>query len=74
MVLTAINFKSTVLQARNATLDEELDNIQSLIQDLKHLRDSWDTILAESKLVAGGMSVRMSLITAEKRRSEEKAS
>ena len=44
MVLTAINFKSTVLQARNATLDVEVDNIQILIQDLKHLRDSWDTI------------------------------
>ena len=71
-VLTAINFRSTVLQARNATLDVEVDNIQSLIQDLKQLRDSWDTILAESKLVAGGMNVRMSLITAEKRRRVRK--
>ena len=71
-VLTAINFRSTVVQARNATLDVEVDNIQSLIQDFKHLRDSWDTILAESKLVAGGMNVRMSLITAEKRRRVRK--
>ena len=71
-VLTAINFRSTVLQARNATLDAEVDNIQSLIQDLKHLRDSWDTILAESKLVAGGLNVRISLTMAEKRRRVRK--
>jgi len=45
---------SLVLQARQATLDVEMTNILDLIEDLKQLRDRWDDILAESKLVAEG--------------------
>jgi len=40
------------LQARDATLDVEVANILGLVQDLKQLRDRWDGMLAESKLVA----------------------
>ena len=60
---TVVQCKGTVLQARKATLDVEVDNIKGLIQDLKYLRDTHvagNTILAESKLVAG-LNVRMSL-------------
>ena len=51
-VLTAINYRNKVLQARSATLDVEVGNIQSLIEDLKQLRKQWDAILHECKLVA----------------------
>ena len=50
-VLTAIDshYRNKVLQARSATLDVEIGNIQSLIEDLKQLRKQWDAI---RKLVA----------------------
>ena len=58
-----------VLQARQATLDVEVANILDLIEDLKQLRDRWDDILAESKLVAEGCSSDQSLkMTNTKRR------
>eukprot|EP00731_Ephydatia_muelleri_P004196 Em0002g372a len=44
MVLTAIDYRNKVLQARSATLDVEIGNIQSLIEDLKQLRKQWDAI------------------------------
>ena len=46
-VLTAIDYRNKVLQARSATLDVEVGNIQSLIEDLKQLRKQWDAILHE---------------------------
>ena len=51
-VLTAIDYRNKVLQARSATLDFEVGNIQSLIENLKQLRKQWDAILHECKLVA----------------------
>ena len=39
------------MQDRSATLNVEVDNIRSLIGDLKQLREQLDAILAESKLV-----------------------
>nr|XP_047143055.1 uncharacterized protein LOC124817255 [Hydra vulgaris] len=44
-VLTAINYTNLVLQARNATLDVEVTNIKRLIDELKTLRDKWDSIM-----------------------------
>ena len=56
-VLTAIDYRNKVLQARSATLDVEVDNIQSLIEDLKQLREQWDAILDESKLVVENIGI-----------------
>ena len=50
--MTAIEYRNKVLQARSTTLDVEVGNIQSLIEDLKQLRKQWDAILHECKLVA----------------------
>ena len=55
--LTAIDYRNKVLQTRSATLDVEVDNIRSLIEDLKQLRGQWDAILAESKLVSENMGI-----------------
>jgi len=38
-ILTVINYRSLVLQARDATLDVEVSNILSLNEDLRQLRD-----------------------------------
>jgi len=51
------NSHSRQSQARQATLDVEVANILDLIEDLKQLRDRWDDILAESKLVAEGCGI-----------------
>ncbi|XP_047139494.1 zinc finger MYM-type protein 1-like [Hydra vulgaris] len=51
-VLTSINYRNTVLQARDATLNVEVLNLKSLIDDLLLLRNNWDLILNECKLVA----------------------
>jgi len=54
-----------------ATLDVEVANILNFIEDLKQLRDRWDAILAESKLVAEGCSSDQSLkMTNTKRRRD----
>ncbi|XP_065684242.1 uncharacterized protein LOC136096651 [Hydra vulgaris] len=60
-VLTAINYTNLVLQARNATLDVEVTNIKRLIDELKTLRDKWDSIMVESKLVANTLNISLEL-------------
>jgi hypothetical protein len=60
-VLTAINYTNLVLQARNATLDVEVTNIKRLIDELKTLRDKWDSIMVESKLVANTLNISQEL-------------
>ena len=67
-VLTAIDYRNKVLQARSATLDVEVDNIQSLIEDLKQLREQWDAILDESKLVAENIGIEPVLPERKKRK------
>ena len=56
-VLTAIDYRNKVLQTRSAILDFEVDNKQSLIEDLKQLREQWDAILDESKLAAENIGI-----------------
>ena len=51
-VLTAIDQRNKILQARNATLDVEVKNVNSLLVDLQKLRSCWSSILSEVKLVA----------------------
>lgn len=55
-ILSAINARSTVLQARNSTIDIEVENLDSLLNDLQQLREKWDAILNECKLVAGELN------------------
>ena len=55
-VLQAINDVSLLLQDSNITIDEELHLIKSLEDDLKRIRESWNVILEESKLVASTLS------------------
>ena len=56
-VLTAIDQHNKILQARNATLDVEVKNVNSLLVDLQKLRSCWSSILSEVKLVAGEIGI-----------------
>jgi hypothetical protein len=56
-VLQAINDVSLLLQGSGITIDEELHLIKSLQDDLKRIREGWNVILEESKLVAGTLGL-----------------
>ena len=61
-VLTTFSFRNTVLQAGDSTLDVEVENIKSQIEDLKHLRESWEAVLIESKLAAESFGMATSMM------------
>ena len=71
-ILTAIDYRNKVLQARGTTLDIEVENIKSLIKDMKCLRDNWNAILDESKLVAQNYGIENSFSFTEKRRKKRR--
>jgi len=54
-VLSAINERHVVFQAKNSTIDVEVINLESLIADLQLIRNNWKTILREYKIVASGL-------------------
>jgi hypothetical protein len=49
-ILQTIDYRSKVLQLRDSTIDEEVRNLQSLLEDLQHLRNNWDGIYKEKDL------------------------
>ena len=55
--LTLINYRSTILQTIEATVDVEAENVESLIVELQHLRDNWDGILDECRLVSRNLDI-----------------
>lgn len=57
-ILTPINYRSQLLQSINATLDVEVYNIESLIGDLLSLRNNFEKILSEAKLVAAAYEIK----------------
>jgi len=71
-ILTAINFRNLLLQAREVTLDVEVANIHGLIGDLKLLRSKWDAILSGSKLVAESSGIEQSLCLVETKRKRRR--
>jgi hypothetical protein len=56
-ILQTIDYRSKVLQLRDSTIDEEVRNLQSLLDDLQYLRNNWDGIYKEASLVAGEMNI-----------------
>lgn len=49
-IVTAINFRNLLLQAREVTLDVEVANIHDLSGDLKLLRSKWGDICLRANL------------------------
>ena len=56
-VLVAIDQRNQIIQARKATIDVEVSNLKSLLEDLKKLREKWPLILRECKLVASAANM-----------------
>ena len=60
-ILVQIDFCNKVIQARNATLDVEVDNINHLLRQLLELRNKWKDIWSESKNVAMNLDIEVKL-------------
>ena len=56
-ILTAIDNTNKVIQARNSTIDVEVDNIDGLQTALRELRERWDDVYREAKQVALNMGI-----------------
>lgn len=56
------------MQAHNATLDVEVSNIESLIDELKDLREQWKQIYSEAKTVATQFGISAAFPTKRKTR------
>jgi len=70
-ILVEIDNRNRVIQARKATVDVEVSNLNSLISDLKKVQNKWPDILAESKLVASAMNVPAEF--SKKRKAKKRA-
>ena len=70
--LKMIDARSKVLQARNATIDIEVKNIDGLIRDLQDLKGKWPAILAECKAVATGLNIELWPARSNKRKKRRK--
>ena len=68
MILVAIDCRNQVIQSRNATIDIEVANLESLLVEMKELREKWNTILQESKNVARAMGISSELPARRKRK------
>lgn len=71
-VLTAIDYRNKILQNVNATIDIEESNINSLIFDLKNIREKWSDILTECKIVAENLKIDFNTNSHGKRRKFRK--
>ena len=60
-ILVPIDLCNKVIQARDATLDIEVQNIEELLQELIELRNNWKPIWHEAKLVASNLGIEVTL-------------
>lgn len=73
-ILSTINERSVILQAMDATIYVE---VQNLISDLQFIRDGWNSILQESQHVASGLkntSKTLELPTSSRRKKQREQS
>lgn len=66
-VLTAINGVSCLLQRSSLTLDEQS---AALIDDLQKIRNSWSSLLQESKLVAANFNCSQNFKSKRRRKTK----
>ena len=56
-VLATIDICNKVIQARDATLNMEVSNIETFLEDLVKLKSSWESILNKAKDVAANLGM-----------------
>ena len=54
-ILERIDYRNNLLQARNASVDVEVDNLRSLVQDLKMMATQWPDILTDAEDITKSM-------------------
>ena len=64
--MVAIDLHNKGIQAQNATLDIEVSNIKSLLEDLQLLSDQWPRILCEARLVPNQIGIKDEFPTKQK--------
>lgn len=57
-ILASIDNKNVVIQSKGISLDVETALIRDLVQEMQHLRDSWESVVQEAKLVAEAVGVQ----------------
>ena len=71
-VLTAIDIINQIIQARDATIDVEVRNLDSLLDDMNELRSNFHKILTEAQHVARACGMTPELLQVrQKRRSND---
>ena len=61
-VWTANDLRNQIIQARDATINVKVRNLDSLLDDMKELRGDFDKILTEAQHVAGTCGITPELI------------
>ena len=56
-ILTTIDIRNQLLQRKDCTLDRAVKNLASLVEDLRDLRNRFDDICRETKLVAENLGI-----------------
>ncbi|CAH0390034.1 unnamed protein product [Bemisia tabaci] len=70
-ILAMIDEKNVIIQSQGISLDIEIKLIQDLINDIQRLRDAWDQILEEARLVAEQLGISTSFVEKRGRLSSE---
>lgn len=68
-----IHQTNLVIEARDCTLDVERDNVESLANDIILIREEWNSILEESKIVAENIGITSEFSTGRTLRSQQDA-
>ena len=68
--LQTIDDTSRSLQCSKITVDDESRLMKSLLSDLQRIRESWDLILQESKLVASSLGLQQEFRLKRRRRTK----
>lgn len=69
-VLKAIDERNRVIEARDATIDIEVRNLDDLLDELKTLKENWPSILEEVNIVAKAQNIEPPLPVRQKKRKQ----
>ncbi|XP_065672106.1 zinc finger MYM-type protein 1-like [Hydra vulgaris] len=69
-LLTMIHQTNLIIEARNATLDVEMENIKNLMDSIQQIRKKWDVVLSESKLIAMNIDISPEFSTTRKLKTQ----
>ena len=69
-ILSAIDIRNQVIQARNCTIDVEVSNLESLLEEMKNIRNEFPKIMSEARHVAEAMKISTEFTTVRQTRRE----